>query len=139
MLNSIFSETVILCVSLGVQLWRHRWMFFQERHHLFTPMKRRVSETPVAGTCSGCAGVQQTIAQFCVSLHGDKTQVLFHWHRDKRRLCKVQASGIRYAVKQTPSTAIWVSFSAAHFVSTCCFLGPRVEAALYSFSPFHCL
>lgn len=51
-------------------------MFFQERHHLFTPMKRRVSVTPVAGMCSGCPGVHvlcgQTITQFfslaCVAI-----------------------------------------------------------------------
>lgn len=85
----LFRAYVMLCVSPGVQLWRHRWMFFQERHHLFTPMKRRVSESPVAAECSGWAGVRQTVTQLFVSLHGDKTQGLFLWHRDKRRLCWV--------------------------------------------------
>lgn len=77
-------------------------MFFQERHHLFTPMKRRVSVTPVAGMCSGCPGVHvlsgQTITQFFfVGMRGDKARVRFLWPRDNRRLCEVRARSIRYA------------------------------------------
>lgn len=56
-------------------------MFYQERHHLFMPMKRRVSDGPVAGMCSGGAGVRQTMMQFFVSLSGDKVHFLWQWDK----------------------------------------------------------
>lgn len=50
-------------------------------------------------SCSGCAGVRQTITQLFVSSHGDKTQgVGYSGMVTRGRLCvKYNAAGIGYA------------------------------------------
>lgn len=139
----------------GVQSWRRRWMFCQEQHHSFTPMKRKVSLSALhicrdvfclpGHTCAlwTTTTTMGFIYFFCVGLHVDEVHVLFSAMGtiDAFVKCRLAVSDTHQANKtkhhQLPSALLQKQFTC---LCQPAFPGFRVGwFSVLSLPPFHCL